>query len=121
MFNGSNSSHISIAQKYNITEKQFGTSYNFRTAKIRGNNRFVGLVSNGDYSGIALGVNDEESGVTIQDYIEVENFPNLHCYDVDEIVYRNDALVVVDCAAFHMGVVAFNEFLYVNLTTKQVV
>jgi hypothetical protein len=121
MFNGSNNSHISIAQKYNITEKQFGTSYNFRTAKIRGNNRFVGLVSNGDYSGIALGTNDEESGVTIQDYIEVENFPNLHCYDVDEIVYQNDALVVVDCAVFYMGAVVFNEFLYVNLTTKQVV
>jgi hypothetical protein len=29
--------------------------------------------------------------------------------------------VVVDCAVFHMGVVAFNEFLYVNLTTKKVV
>jgi hypothetical protein len=121
MLDGSNNSHISVAQKYNVTEKQYGTSYNFRSATIRGNNRFIGLVSNGAYSGIALGVNDEKSGVTIQDYIEVEDIPNLHCYDIEEIVYRDDALVVVDCAVFHMGVVAFNEFLYVNLTTKQVV
>jgi hypothetical protein len=45
----------------------------------------------------------------------------LHCYDADEILFGDDALVVVDCAVFHMGVVAFNEFLYVNLTTKQVI
>jgi lipoprotein-anchoring transpeptidase ErfK/SrfK len=69
MFNSSTSSHITVAQKYNITEKQFGTSYNFKNIKIRGNNRFVGLISNGDYSGIALGVNDDASGVTIQEYI----------------------------------------------------
>ncbi len=45
----------------------------------------------------------------------------MHCYDADEILFGDDALVVVDCAVFHMGVVAFNEFLYVNLTTKQVI
>jgi hypothetical protein len=97
-----------VSQKYNISEKQYNASYNFVSTKIRGNNRFVGLVSNGDYSGVALGVNDENTGVTIQDYIQVEDIPNLTCFDADEITYRTDALIVVDCAIFHMGLVAFN-------------
>lgn len=69
--NGSNNDHISVNQKYNITEKQYGTSYNFISTKIRSNSRFVGLIANGDYSGIALGVSDPTDGVTVQDYIEV--------------------------------------------------
>lgn len=56
--NGSTNDHIFVKNKYNITQKQYGTSYNFVSTKIRGNNRFVGLISNGQYSGIALGVND---------------------------------------------------------------
>lgn len=67
--NGSNNDHISVSQKYTITENQYKTSYNFISTKIKGNNRFVGLVAKGDYSGIALGVNDPASGVTVQDYI----------------------------------------------------
>ena len=36
-------------------------------------------------------------------------------------MFRTDSLVVVDCAVFHMGEVVFNEFFYVNLTTKAVI
>lgn len=45
---------------------------------------------------------------------------NLHCYDIDEISYGNDSLVVVDCALFNLGLLAFNQFIYINLTTKAV-
>lgn len=121
MMNGTANPRISISQKYNVSEKQYGATYNFISTKIRGNNRFVGLVSKGIYTGVALGVNDEATGVTIQDYIEIEDIPNLQCFDADEITFFNDALVVVDCAVFHMGALAYNEFLYINLTTKKVV
>jgi hypothetical protein len=67
--NGTKNEHITVSDKYQVSEKQYGTSYNFASVKIRGNNRFVGLISNGDYSGIAIGTNDEATGVTISDYI----------------------------------------------------
>jgi len=49
----------------------YGTGYNFVSVKIKGNNRFLGLVSKGVYSGLAIGMNNEESGVTIDRYIEI--------------------------------------------------
>jgi len=70
-FNGSNKYHIKVTDKYDVKQKFYSTSYNFRVAKIRDQNKFLGLVINGDYSGIAIGTNDENSGVTIDFYVEV--------------------------------------------------
>ncbi len=50
----------------------------------------------------------------------MEDIPFRHCYDIDEIVFRTDSLIVVDCAVYNYGVVIYNEFLFINLTTKAV-
>lgn len=53
--------------------------------------------------------------------MEVENISFLHCYDVDEIMYPGNSVVIVDCGVFYQGELAYNEFIYVNLTTRQVI
>jgi hypothetical protein len=36
-------------------------------------------------------------------------------------MYPGNAIAVVDCAFFHMGEVVYNEFLYVNLTSRELI
>ena len=78
-----NQEHISITDKYNVKENKYNQTYDFRSIKIRYGQQFMGLVVDGDKSGIALGTDDEKTGVTITRYIEVEDIPNLHCFDVE--------------------------------------
>ena len=57
---------------------------NWTSAKILDNNRFLGLSSHEDITILAIGMNDEKSGVKIQDLVQVEDIPHLHCFDVIE-------------------------------------
>jgi hypothetical protein len=71
--------------------------------KIKPNGRFLGLVTNGEYSGLIVGSNDETKGITVLFEVDVENIPHLHCFDIDEVYFGRDTIVIVDCAAFNMG------------------
>lgn len=65
MLNGSKNEHIEVANKYEVIETSYPTSYNFSNVKIRPNNRFLGLITKGDYSGLVVGTNDDTKGVTV--------------------------------------------------------
>ena len=115
-----NQSHISLTDKYDVRENKYNQTYDFRSIKIRRDGRFMGLVIDGDKTAIALGSDNETTGVTIERYIHVEDIPNLHCFDVEEIVTQRTSYGIVDCAVFKEGMVSYNEFLYVNLTSGQI-
>jgi hypothetical protein len=88
-FNGLLTDHIKINPKYQVSKMEFEHSFNFTTAKIKGNNRFLGLIINGERSDLVIGTNHPESGVSVDKVVMVEDIPNMHCYDVDEIYGRD--------------------------------
>jgi hypothetical protein len=65
----------------------------------------LGLTAFNDYTELAIGTNHPESGVVIEKVIQVENIPELHCFDVDEIFERTSkkAYAIIDCGAYRMG------------------
>jgi hypothetical protein len=88
-----------------VNRSDFEHSYNFTSAKIKDHNRFLGLTAFNDYTELAIGTNHPESGVVIEKVIQVENIPELHCFDVDEIFERTSkkAYAIIDCGAYRMG------------------
>ncbi len=109
--------NIDIVPKYKRVKSDLGKSYNFTTAKIKYHNRFLGLIINGFSSELVIGTNKDVSGVTVDKVVTIEDIPNMHCYDVDEIVTRNTSFAVIDCGTFKMGELVENHFLFVNLET----
>jgi hypothetical protein len=121
-FNGSsNVSHITVTPKYEVVETHFPNTYNFTVTKIKNHGRFLGLVSNGAYSKLVVGHSSDAQGMTIDYDLELESKDNLHCYDVDEILTREGEFAVADCGSFAGGQLLYNMFIYVNLTTKQLI
>ena len=118
--NATKNEHIEVSQKYKVVETSYPTSYNFRNVKIKPSNRFIGLISKDSYTGLVVGTNDDAKGLTVNFQVSVENIPNLHCFDADQVFFGRESIVVVDCASFYMGEVVYNEFLYVNLTDRSV-
>ena len=51
----------------------------------------------------------------------MENTTNLDCFDIDEIFFGRESIVIVDCAAVFPTGVRYNEFLYVNMTERKVI
>lgn len=47
----------------------------------------------------------------------VEDQPNLHCYDVDEVSGNGKTFAIIDCGVFIQGELLYNRFLYVDLAT----
>jgi len=78
------------------------------------------LTVSGETSSIAIGADDPEKGVQIQQYIKVEDIPNLRCYDVDEVYIRQTPIGIVDCGIFIEGALKYNELIYVNLTSGKI-
>mgnify|MGYP001071051679 CR=1 FL=1 len=95
--------NIDIVPKYIGIKSNWPSSFNFTTAKIKAHNRFLGLIINGFESKLVIGTNDERTGIKVDKVVTVEDIPNLHCYDVDEILTRNASFAVIDCATFRQG------------------
>lgn len=68
-FTSPNTSHINVTEKYTVTESHFDHSMNFTSAKLSPTNRFLGLITNNEYTGLAIGFNNASSGVVIEKYI----------------------------------------------------
>lgn len=117
--NGPIQDNIDVVPKYKVNKANFTQSFNFTTAKIKAHGRFLGLIINGDMSQLVIGTNHDDSGVTVDKVVTVEDIPNLHCYDVDEILTRNNTFAVIDCGTMKMGELVENHFLYVDLSTGQ--
>ncbi len=83
---------------------------NFTSAKIKDHERFLGLATHDHYTSLAIGINHPESGVIIQKFIQIEDQPTLHCYDVEEIIDNasNKPFAIIDCAVYKMGEVNQN-------------
>jgi hypothetical protein len=64
-FDAMRKDHIDVVNKYEYIRNNFTSGMNFVSAKIKFNNRFLGLTSNLQYTGLAIGMNDEKTGVTI--------------------------------------------------------
>jgi hypothetical protein len=54
---------------------------------------------------LSIGVNHPESGVVIEKVIQIEDQPELRCFDVDELIDRNSSkpFAIIDCAVYRMG------------------
>lgn len=50
---------------------EFEHSFNFTTAKIKANNRFLGLIINEERSDLVIGTNHPESGVAVDKIVMV--------------------------------------------------
>ena len=88
--------------KYQYNEKQFNQTYNFTVAKILDHNRFLGLITHGETTQLAVGMNQDEVGVTITHVVQVEDIPHLHCFDVEEAHDNaaSRAYAMIDCGTF---------------------
>ena len=75
--------NIDVVPKYKRVQSDLGKSYNFTTAKIKAHNRFLGLIINGFSSELVIGTNKDDTGVTVDKVVAIEDIPNMHCYDVD--------------------------------------
>jgi hypothetical protein len=95
--------NIDIVPKYQGIKSNWPSSFNFTTAKIKAHNRFLGLIINGFESKLVIGTNDEKTGIKVDQVVTVEDIPNMHCYDVDEIMTRNASFAIIDCATFKQG------------------
>lgn len=114
--------HIEITPKYLVNHSDFEHSFNFSSAKIKEHNRFLGLSVNNEFTTLAIGLNHPESGIVIEKVLEIENIPELHCFDVDEIIDypSSTTFAIIDCGLMRQGVLHRNEFLYVNLATYKI-
>jgi hypothetical protein len=85
-----------------VSSRPLNQSYNFIAAKVKANNRFFGLTKINDNSTtqLVLGYNQDYSGVYVQKVVHLEDDPDVHCFDVDEVTIGNFAYAVVDCAQF---------------------
>ena len=104
-FDGRQNDHISITPKYTLNESEFNRSMLFRSVKINHNGRFLGLIAHDEFTELAIGYNHPESGVEITNIIDIEDHPNLHCFDVEEVNAHiaNKTYAILDCGEFQNG------------------
>jgi len=55
------------------------------------------------FTELVVGTNDDTKGLTVNFVVSVENISNLRCFDMDEVFFGRDSVVVIDCAVFSMG------------------
>ena len=56
----------------------------FQAAKIKSNNLFLGLITQDSFTELAIGQNHPESGIVITATVDIEDHPDLFCFDVEE-------------------------------------
>ena len=103
--------------KFQYAEKPFNQTYNWTVAKILDHNRFLGLVTHDDTTTLAVGMNSEDSGVTIDHIVQVEDIPHLHCFDVEE-THNHEAsqtYAMIDC----LGTPPYNSINFSNIRSRR--
>lgn len=70
-FDSNNSGHIKVQNKYETITTDFQHGMNFTSVKLKANGRFLGLITNDEYTSLAIGFNNDSTGVNITDHIEV--------------------------------------------------
>lgn len=54
---------------------------------------------------LAIGTNHPESGITIEKALQIEDLPNMRCYDVDEVMDYTSSkpYAIIDCGFMRLG------------------
>ena len=78
---------------------------NFTAARIKDHDRFLGLSSHNSSTTLVVGTNDNQTGVTIEHTVHIEDVQEMQCYDVDEVHHQQSGkvLAIIDCAVFKNG------------------
>ena len=98
----------------------FDHNMNFTNFKIQGNGRFLGVETNNDKTVLYIGMHQDDSGITINTTVMVENIAATKCFDVAEVYVHNTSYALIDCTNYRNGAISTNEFYYVDLITFEV-
>ena len=101
-FSAPQKDHFSITPKYSVHQNRFNQTLNFTSAKIKTNNRFLGLSAHNEATTLAVGYNYDTIGVYINHIVQVEDIHNILCFDVEEVhdSVAGKAYAMIDCGIF---------------------